>query len=147
MRSKKRKLARTIYVLFIFAFIGWIGFSLVNVQSGNEASVLATTPTPELKVEHKVKGNKLYLAFQLKHFTLKNAPAAKQNYGEGYIVLHIDDRPVANIYKAAYVYPQLSAGKHSVKVELMHHNKEPYGIFEEFEIVVDSENNTRKIGE
>lgn len=147
MRNKKRKMIRTVYVLFIFAFIGWIGFSLVNVGDGNEASVLATTPTPELKVEHKVKGNKLYLAFHLKHFTLTNTLSSKRNYGEGYIVLYIDDRPVAQIYKTAYVYPQLSEGKHQVKVELVYSNKEPYGIAEQFEIEVDGKTKSRRIGE
>lgn len=148
MPKQKRKWVRSVYILFIFAFIGWIGFSLINVKEGHKSSVSAVAPTPELEVKHTVKGNKLYLVFQLKHFELSSDKVGgKPVYGEGHINLYIDGSKVAQIYKSAYVYPSLTQGKHDIRIELAHHDQETYGITEEFTVDVPKRVDDNKFSE
>lgn len=148
MQKQQRKWIRTVYVLFIFGFIGWIGFSLLNMKDGHKNLVSAIAPTPEMEVQHMVKGSKLFLEFQLKHFDLlAEKVGGKPVYGEGHIQLYIDGKKVANIYKGAYVYPSLTPGKHKVQVELAHHDHEMYGIKQEFTIDVAMKNDEKHIGE
>lgn len=137
-----------VYVFFICAFIGWIGFSLLNINDGQRNSVSALTPTPELDVRHSIKGDKLFLDFQLKHFSLHaDKVGAKPVYGEGYIQLYIDGKKVDNIYKRAHVYPSLTHGRHTVVVELTHHNHEPYGITQQFTVDVPKHIEPKRLGE
>lgn len=148
MSKQAQKWIRTVYVFWIFVFVGWVGFSLVTLKDGAGGSVSAVVPTPELHVEHKVSGEKLFLSFRLKHFDLQKSPInAKAVYGAGHIQLLIDGVKVANIYKSAYVYPTLSPGQHSVVVQLAHHDGSTYGITKPFTIDVPNFRDGKRIGE
>lgn len=136
MRKWNKKFIRTIYVTVIICFIGWIGFSMSSLEE-SKREVAAVSPTPELAVSHFVKGNKLFLEFRLKHFDLsKEKLGRKSVYGEGHIHLFIDGKKVADITRGAYVYTGLPAGTYRVKVELAHHDHQPYGVGEEFTITI-----------
>ncbi len=148
MPRRQKRWIRMAYVFFIFAFIGWIGFSLLNIKEGHKNSVSAVAPTPEMEVRHMVKGSKLFLEFQLKHFGLHAEKTdGKPVYGEGHIQLYIDGNKIAKIHKGAYVYPSLTPGKHTVLVELAHHDNKTYGIKQEFTIEVSARNNDKNLGE
>lgn len=148
MQKRQKKWIRMAYVLVIFGFIGWIGFSLLNIKEGHKNLVSAIAPTPELEVQHMVRGSKLFLEFQLRHFELSAVRSgAKPVYGEGHIQLYVDGQKVANIYKGAYVFPSLTPGKHKIEIVLAHHDNEAYGIKKEFTIDVPMRSNDQQIGE
>jgi hypothetical protein len=140
MARRRKRIKYSVFVLLVFGFLGWLGFTIITLVEKNQGEIVsAVAPTPEFEVLHHVKGSKLYLEFRINHFQLvKEKMGQKPYYGEGHILLYVDDKPVAHIYKSAYVYAGLQPGSHKIRVELVHNNNESYGIGKEFPIVIRS---------
>lgn len=90
-----------------------------------------------MSVKHLVKGNDIYVECVISNFTFSKREGNKINQtGTGYLQLYLNGKKIDNIYTAAFIIKGLPAGKHLIKLELVHNDGTPYSIEEEFEVTI-----------
>ncbi|WP_078430638.1 hypothetical protein [Alkalihalobacterium alkalinitrilicum] len=90
-----------------------------------------------MNVNHDVKGSDVYVECVIDQFTFAKEKAGKNHVdGEGHLHLFVDGQKVDSIYQAAFIIKGLPSGEHSIKLELVKNDDEPYGVSEEFSVQV-----------
>lgn len=87
------------------------------------------------EVKHHVKGKDVYVECIVSNFKFTKGKQANTE-GEGHIDLYLNGKKVDEIYTAAFIAKELPAGKHTMKIELVHNDSTKYNLNEEFEIII-----------
>ncbi|MCT8139051.1 hypothetical protein H1D32_15900 [Anaerobacillus sp. CMMVII] len=88
-----------------------------------------------LTIKYEVKEKDIYVECLVQNFRFnKEKAGTEKQEGEGHVQLYINDRKVDSIFTPSFIIKALPAGTYKIKVELVHNDYAPYGIFKEFEI-------------
>lgn len=79
----------------------------------------------EMTLNHRVMNGDLYVECIVPNFNFSQEQASKKN-GDGHLVLYLDGAKVDEIYRAAFIIKDLPAGKHKLKVQVVHNDNTPY---------------------
>ncbi|KEF38586.1 hypothetical protein M670_02212 [Schinkia azotoformans MEV2011] len=108
--------------------------SLVFFMMVNPAMASNINP---MSVKHQVKGKDIYVECVISNFTFSKKDHKKINQnGFGYMQLYLNNQKIDNIYTAAFIVKGLPAGKHQIKLELVHNDGTPYNIQKEFDVTI-----------
>lgn len=88
-----------------------------------------------LKVQHEVKGNDVYIECIVSNFTFNKENESHQE-GEGHLILYIDGQKVDELFQPAFIAKGLPSGTHRIKLEFVRNDRQPYGLVEEFSVVI-----------
>ncbi|MEC1640832.1 hypothetical protein P9E76_09700 [Schinkia azotoformans] len=108
--------------------------SLIFFMMVNPAMASNINP---MSVKHQVKGKDIYVECVISNFTFSKKDHKKINQnGFGYMQLYLNNQKIDNIYTAAFIVKGLPAGKHQIKLELVHNDGTPYNIQKEFDVTI-----------
>ena len=88
-----------------------------------------------LFVKHHVKGNNVFVECIVDQFTFTKGKHPKKN-GQGRIHVYVNGKKVSEMTTAAFVIRGLPAGKHSIRLELVHNDASRYHISHEFTVTI-----------
>lgn len=91
---------------------------------------LKQNPNRSLLVQHKIKGNQVFVECILTGISFRETDHAGQEVGK--LVVWVDGIRTNEITSAAFIMKNLSPGNHKVKLEVVNLRNEPYGLSKEF---------------
>ncbi|MBB5323803.1 hypothetical protein HNQ34_000895 [Anoxybacillus tepidamans] len=86
-----------------------------------------------MHVKHEVRGKEVFVECIVNNFSFKKGARHKKD-GEGHIDVYLNGQKVNEVFTAAFVVKGLPAGKHTVRLELVHNDSTKYGVSHEFEV-------------
>lgn len=88
------------------------------------------TQKPSLFVQHKIKGNQVFVECILTGISFRETDNAGQKVGK--LVVWVDGKRTNEVASAAFIMKNLPPGNHNVKLEVVKLNNESYGLTKEF---------------
>lgn len=108
----------------------------IVVEAGEQAvETLKTSLKRSMTVHQHVKGRNVYVECIINDFSFI-ASERNEQAGKGYLQLYVDGKKLNVVSQAAFIIKNLSAGKHTIRLELMKNKNKSYGISETFEVSI-----------
>jgi hypothetical protein len=107
-----------------------------SIPFDDDFSLIVTNSDDErLNVKYDVKEKDIYVECNVKNFSFNKEKAGSlKQEGEGHIQLYLNNNKVDSIFTPSFIIKDLPIGVYKIKVELVHNDYTPYGIYEEFEV-------------
>jgi hypothetical protein len=108
-----------------------------SVDENNLITKKSLESNQNITVKHKVVNGDVYIECFVPNFSFTQKGQNSKKNGEGHLLLYINGSKVDEIYRAAFIVKDLPAGKHKIKVEVVHNDSSPYnGLKKELEIEI-----------
>ena len=118
-----------IVAMEVFDFTNIIAIETISQKANTKKEPRTMT------VQHHVKGNDVYVECIVSDFYFEKSKTSNAA-GEGHIDLYLNDKKVDEISTAAFIVKGLPAGKHKIKIELVHYDSSSYNLSEEFIVTI-----------
>jgi hypothetical protein len=112
-----------------------VPFTAIHQQEKAEMEVMSRPNKQQIQIQYHVKGHDVYVDCYIPHFTFQKNKKKNVN-GEGHLVLYLNGKKVDEITTAAFILKGLPAGKHKLKVEMVHNDSTTYHISNEIEVSI-----------
>lgn len=90
-----------------------------------------------LKVNYEVKGADVYIQCMIDAFSFEKEKVGKSHKdGEGHMIVYVDGMKVDKLFERAFIVKGLLAGSHTIKLELVRNDGQPYGLEKEITVQI-----------
>jgi uncharacterized lipoprotein YajG len=112
-----------------------VPITAVHQQEPAVMEVMSKQNQQEIHIQYQVKGHDVYIECYIPHFSFQKNKRKNVN-GEGHLHLYLNGKMVDEITTAAFILKGLPAGKHTLKVEMVHNDSTTYHISKEVEVSI-----------